>query len=181
MISFGAVNLWKLEKSDLGIHYSWANNDNIRRLAGGLPQPKSTAEVEQWFASVTEDTKFETYSIKNHEAEMLGWIQLSNLNLTWGTAEVGIVIDEELWGSGYGHDALTAILKYGFEDLRLHRIGAEILSINSPSKRLFEKLGFSHEGVKREAMFTSGRHLDVDVFGLLSRNFKLPKPRKLQG
>lgn len=177
MLSFGGVNLWKIEQQDLADHYRWANNDNIRRLVGGPPRPRNLAELEAWYKSIIQDPGQEVYSVKSHQAKSLGWIQLSAINHISGSAEVGIVIDEEMWGKGYGHDALVAVIRYAFEDLRLHRLSAEMLTINGPSYRLFTSVGFQAEGKRREAYFTAGRYLDVVELGLLSTEFLEPAPR----
>lgn len=177
MLSYGAVNLWRLEKADLGQHYRWANTENLRRLVGGPPRPRSSHDLETWFGTVVLDPNQEIYSVKDHTASMLGWVQLFAIDQTNGSADVGVVIDEEQWGKGYGHDSLVALITYAFEDLRLHRLGAEVLSINKPSLSLFEKLGFVKEGTKREYYYTAGRFLDVECYGLLSREFERPAPR----
>lgn len=177
MLNFGAVNLWKIEQQDLAHHYRWANNDNIRRLVGGAPRPRNVAELEAWYKTVINDERQEVFTIKSARAETLGWAQLFDINFPNGCADVGIVVDEEQWGRGIGHDALTALIQYAFEDLRLNRLGAEVLAINAPSLKLFSRLGFQYEGTKREAYFTTGRHLDVGMFGLLSRDFNEPEPR----
>jgi RimJ/RimL family protein N-acetyltransferase len=175
MISYGVINLWKLEQADLGDHYRWANNSNLRRLLGGPPQPRSYPDIEGWYRTLVTDRTREMFSIKTSDAQLVGWTQLFGIDSVAGSAEVAILIDEDHWGQGYGHDALAALLKYAFEDLRLHRIGAEILSINLPSVNLFQKMGFQKEGVKRESYFTSGRFLETDCFGLLVHEF-LPNP-----
>lgn len=177
MHSFGSVNLWKLEKADLGEHYRWANNDNMRRLVGGPPRPRSSHDIEAWFQSTLADSTRELYSVKTATARLLGWVQIFSIDLINGSAEVGVVIEEDEWGKGYGHDALAAVSTYAFEDLRLHRLGAEILAINLPSIKLFEKLGFQKEGVKRESYYTSGRFLDIEIYGLLSRDYVRPQPK----
>lgn len=177
MISFGALNLWKLEKQDLGEHYRWANNDSIRRLVGGAPQPRSFTDLEVWFQSLQNDKKQEVFSIKTSDTAFVGWTQLSGIDYFSGSAEVGVVIDEQYWGQGIGHDSLVALVRYAFEDLRLHRLSARILSINIPSIKLFNRIGFKAEGTAREAYFTSGRFLDVEWLGLLSREFECPQPR----
>lgn len=177
MINFGSANLWKLEQQDLGNHYRWANNDNLRRLVGGAPRPKSFVDLEIWFKSVQDDPKQEIYSIKSSQADHVGWVQLTDIDFVSGLAQVGILIDEEYWGQGFGHDSLVALIKYAFEDLRLHRLEAQVLAINLPSLNLFERVGFGREGLKRESYYTSGRYLDAVQMGLLSREFRCPRPK----
>lgn len=134
-------------------------------------------ELEAWLTAIVNSQDEEVYSIKTPDAEMLGFLNLSRIDRRAASAEIGLLIDPEHWGRGYGHDALVAAVAYAFEDLRIHRLQADILSINFPSKRLFENLGFIQEGVRREAVFLSGRYLDIDVYGLLSREFRRPHPK----
>jgi diamine N-acetyltransferase len=177
MISYGGINLWKLEQADLGDHYRWANNSNLRRLLGGPPHPRSYPGIEAWYRTLVSDDSREMFSIKTSDALLVGWAQLFGIDLVSGSAEVALLIDEDHWGQGYGHDALAAILRYAFEDLRLHRVGAEILSINLPSIHLFQRVGFQKEGTKRESYYASGRFLATDCYGLLVGEFQLPLPR----
>jgi RimJ/RimL family protein N-acetyltransferase len=181
MLSFGAVNLWSLERQDLGHHYRWANDDTLRRLAGVMPRPRCMAELEAWYASVSADPSQEVYSVKSAQAEMLGWLHLHAIDLRNGTASVGVVIDPEYWRQGVGYQALAALVIHAFDDLRLQRLEAEILAMNHPSKGLFSKLGFVQEGVKRAAYFTAGRRLDIELYGLLASEFVWPRqPREAE-
>ena len=176
MISYGGVNLWKLEQPDLADHNRWANDDTLRRLAGWPPGPRSQAELVAWFNTVISDPAQEVFSLKSFSAEHLGWVHFSEVDLVNGTASVGIALDPRFWGKGFAHDGLAAALKFAFEDLRLHRLEAEIIAINLPSIKLFTRLGFVKEGVKRESYFTRGRHLDVLSFGLLASEYVNPTP-----
>lgn len=175
MLSFGTVNLWALERQDLGPHYRWANDDTLRRLAGVPPRPRSTALLESWFATLCGDQTQEVYSVKDSEARMLGWVHLHAIDLRNGTASVGVVIDPEFWRQGMGYQALAAVVIHAFDDLRLARLEAEILAMNLPSKGLFQKMGFQHEGTRRQGYFTAGRRLDVEIYGLLAQEFVWPE------
>jgi RimJ/RimL family protein N-acetyltransferase len=175
MLSFGAINLWALERQDLGHHYRWANDDKLRRLAGVMPQPRSMAQLEAWYQTLANDPRQEVYSVKSGEAEMLGWVHLHDLDLRNGSASVGVVVDPQHWRKGVGFQALAALAIHAFDDLRLFRLEAEILSMNHPSKALFAKLGFGHEGTRRQSYFTAGRRLDVEQYGLLASEFVWPR------
>lgn len=178
MFNFGEVHLWALERQDLGHHYRWSNDDTLRRLAGIPPEPRSLSQLEGWYASLANDRSQRVYSIKSSDTQMLGWVHLHDLDQRNGTASVGLVIDPEHWRQGFGYEALAAVTIHAFEELRLARLEAEILSMNKPSRALFEKVGFRHEGTKRQGYFTAGRRLDVEVYGLLASEFQWP--RKLQ-
>ena len=58
-------------------------------------------------------------------------------------------------------------LTYGFDELHLHRIQLEVLATNDRAIRVYERLGFLHEGRKRHAQFKAGRYVDVLVMAVL--------------
>jgi ribosomal-protein-alanine N-acetyltransferase len=64
-------------------------------------------------------------------------------------------------------EALEAVLKYGFTELKLHRIEALIADENEPSKRLLLRYGFSKEGTMREDYVVDGKNEDSDCYSLL--------------
>jgi ribosomal-protein-alanine N-acetyltransferase len=84
-----------------------------------------------------------------------------------GRAEVGYILSREYWGQGIMHEALAAILSYGFTEMELHRIEAIIDINNERSKNLLLKLGFTYEGNLRQRYPFNGQFLDEHYFGLL--------------
>ena len=64
------------------------------------------------------------------------------------------------------------ILKFGFEDLKLHRISATTLEDNLTSKRVLEKVGFKLEGKKRETRLKHGKWCTDLVYGILEAEYK---------
>jgi [ribosomal protein S5]-alanine N-acetyltransferase len=61
---------------------------------------------------------------------------------------IGWLFDPRYHGQGYATEAAVALLRHGFETLRLHRMIATCQPENVPSWRIMEKLG-----MKREAHF----------------------------
>ena len=59
---------------------------------------------------------------------------------------IGYWIDERYAGSGYMPDAVALVLRYGFEELGLHRMEAAIVPRNAKSRRVAAKLGLRDEG-----------------------------------
>ncbi|MGI5205301.1 GNAT family N-acetyltransferase [Spirillospora sp. CA-108201] len=62
---------------------------------------------------------------------------------------------------GYMTEALSLAIRYGFEQLRLDRLQAEILSENTASLRLAEKVGFLKEGSSIEHHIEDGVEIDL--------------------
>ena len=88
-------------------------------------------------------------------------------------AELGYWIGVPFWGKGYCTEAAREVLKFGFETLQLHRIHAGHFSNNPASGRILQKLGMKHEGRSREHICKWGEYLDVEIYGLLAREYRV--------
>ena len=58
--------------------------------------------------------------------------------------ELGYRLCLEFWGKGYAREAATAVLKYGFDDLKLPKLVAFVLPQNRASVRILQQLGFQY-------------------------------------
>lgn len=76
--------------------------------------------------------------------------------------DLGITLgyDKQNWGKGYASEALRAAIAFCFNELSMNRIEAEIYEFNLRSIRLFEGLGFTKEGVKRQYVLKDGVYKD---------------------
>jgi [ribosomal protein S5]-alanine N-acetyltransferase len=87
-------------------------------------------------------------------------------------AEIGYGMSRSFWGNGYMHEALVALLDYGFRDLGLNRIEADVDPRNVASARCLERLGFVKEGHLRERWIVEGEVSDTSFYGLLRRDWE---------
>ncbi len=76
------------------------------------------------------------------------------------------------WGQGFMTEALRAILQYGFGQMSLNRVEAQIDPEDTRAQILLSKLGFQQEGVLREHNFWQDRFWDVAIYSLLAREWK---------
>lgn len=66
-------------------------------------------------------------------------------------------------------EAITAVLRYGFQEMNLNRIEALIDPDNLTSVKLLEKFNFVREGLLREYEYGKGKFDDVFIYGLLKK------------
>ena len=71
-------------------------------------------------------------------------------------AEMGYSQVATAWGRGFMHEALVALLRFGFEELGLNRVEADIDPRNAASARSLERLGFQREGLLGERWIVEG-------------------------
>jgi len=87
-------------------------------------------------------------------------------------AELGYWLGVPYWGQGYATEAAREMLRYGFEDLKLHRIFATHFKHNAASGNILKKLGMRYEGCQREQLLKWGEFVDSEMYGLLRREWE---------
>jgi ribosomal-protein-serine acetyltransferase len=75
-------------------------------------------------------------------------------------------------GKGVITRCCASLLDYLFDDLQLHRVAIECGTENTRSCAIPERLGFTREGLKREAQRVSGRWLDLATWSMLDRDWR---------
>lgn len=102
------------------------------------------------------------------EDQLIGFVELGEINWTNGDSWVGIGLGERnYWGNGYGTDAMRVILRYAFQELNLHRVSLGVFEYNERARRSYEKAGFSIEGRVRGEVLRQGRRWDTFIMGIL--------------
>lgn len=87
-------------------------------------------------------------------------------------AELGYWIGEPFWGNGYATEAAGAVLKYGFEELQLHKIYATHLVENPASGRVMTKNGMINEGALVDHVFKEGRYFSLMQYRLTAEEYQ---------
>ncbi len=87
-------------------------------------------------------------------------------------AELGYWLGVDYWGKGYATEAGREMIRYGFEELGMHRIFASHFRHNPASGRILRKLGMRHEGCQREHLLKWGEFVDSELYGLLRQEWE---------
>ncbi len=135
-----------------------------------LEPGRSVENADEWFDEMQEKQGDEHYylGIFTYEDELLGDVQLANIDWKNRTATLGIGISKiEDRGKGYGTDACATIIRFAFDQLDLHRISARTAGFNTAAKKMLEKNGFELEGEEKEAIYRSGERHDRLIYGLV--------------
>lgn len=172
-----------LEPSDDAIFYAMKQNPtNHLHVSAGLPIPvgntsasKTREFIQNAFlgVAITLPGKPNDDGTKG-ESTTIGF---TCLRLEGGanhhrTCAVGISVRDEYQNKGYGGEALRWLLEWGFRHANLHRIEIAVFEWNVNAKHLYEKLGFRHEGTKKEALWFDGRWWDEIGYAMLKKEWK---------
>jgi ribosomal-protein-alanine N-acetyltransferase len=68
-------------------------------------------------------------------------------------------------------EAVSRVIRYGFEEMKLFRIEAFVHPTNAPSIKIIEKNGFFYEGHKKQDYLVDGVYEDSLVYGLLKKDY----------
>lgn len=165
------VRLRGAERSDLEKFIVWVNDPEV--TAGlTLFLPMSSVDEEKWFEDAmqrSQEQKPLVIDMKDGD----GWRLIGNssfFDFDWvaRSAEVGIMIgDKSIWNQGYGTEVMTLLLCHGFRTLNLNRVYLHVFSENERAIRTYEKVGFVHEGRKRQAVYKNGKYSDILMMSVL--------------
>ena len=84
-------------------------------------------------------------------------------------AEIGYMLSPDHHGKGIIPEAVNRLIKYGFEDLKLHSNEGGIDPENHPSEKVLQKCGFIKEAHLKECDFWEGKFLDKVIYSLLEK------------
>jgi len=159
---------------------AWKSSDatRIRELAGDrdvalntmhVPHPYPDGAAEAFITDVAQSP--DTCSFAIDDGQLAGSIGL-RLTREFERAEVGYWIGKPFWGRGYATEALGAVLGFGFEELKLHRIYAGYFSRNAASGRVMEKSGMKFEGRLRQHVKKWDDFVDIVYYAILRDEWK---------
>lgn len=146
-----------IEISDLdNIHklHSFPETDEFNAL--GIPENKEETKsiIEPWIAE-NNLSKIKNYTVaiqNKSDNEFIGLFGLKIGNEKYKRGEVWYKILPQFWKKGYATETLNAVLNFGFETLKLHRIEAGCAVDNIGSIKVLEKAGMIREGRKRQVL-----------------------------
>ncbi len=124
-------------------------------------------KIAQYSKSLRENESIGLGIINSQTNLVIGSCSLFHLDAQCKRAEIGYGMASTSWGKGYMHEALIALINFGFEELDLNRLEADIDPRNTASLRTVERLGFIHEGHLRERWIVEGEVSDSSIYGML--------------
>ncbi len=143
-------------REDLGYAY----------LVFAAPQPGVGGFVQPGYRAARTPTH-----ARSAEPALVGGVTLTNVRRgVTQAATLGYWLGAPYVGRGLMCDALTALIPFVFDVLRLHRIEAAVMPRNTPSACLLERLGFTREGLARRYLKIAGTWEDHIAFALLAED-----------
>ncbi len=162
------------EPTDAERIYEYRNNPEVVRFLGGFSPAMSMKSVHEWIEYHRNRNDDIVWIIADKKDNLcLGHLGLYKLNHRLQLAEFAICIGiQEAWGKGVGKEVTSAVMAYGFNELHLEQIRLDVLETNHRAIRLYENIGFQHDGRLRRNQFRDGRYVDSLIMSLLKCEWK---------
>ena len=155
--------------SDIPALKEWMPDNSLYRYWGKKPG-KTDKCPELLFEKAEKPSKtFHLGIALNKEIKAIGdlWVYLIE-NDRMGS--LAIRISRSYHGKGYGTEALSAIVKFCFENTELKRLQATADIRNAASCRILEKCGFVREGLIRQGKMVN-TWCDYCIYGMLNTDY----------
>ena len=138
---------------DIEYFLKWFNDPEVIQYLS-MYLPMTEMAEEQWLeglpARANTNVHFVIEAVSGDTTCPIGTTGLSNISPKDHSAQFGIAIgDKDYWSRGYGTEAARLIIRYGFEQLNLHRISSFAYAFNERSIRMHLGVGFTEEGRQR--------------------------------
>ena len=143
------------------------NDKNIYRNTFTIPYPYTLKDAKQWLCEIINNRRKKisesaVFAIEIN-GQAVGAISINKIKQEH-KAEIGYWLGEKYQGKGIMTQAIKEITKYGFKELKLRRIYAQVFPFNEGSKKVLEKNGYKFEGTLKKGVKKNGKFFDCCIF-----------------
>ncbi|MBR3062531.1 MAG: GNAT family N-acetyltransferase [Exiguobacterium sp.] len=167
--------LRELEPRDARALYTILSTEEVMRYYGSDPllSVYEAKNVIAYFKDQFQQGKAVRWAICDRMTnELVGTIGFHNWTPQYYRAEIGFEVSPHYWRQGVAFEAASAVIQYGYEEFKFHRISALVAPGNEGSNRLVQKLGFIEEGLLQDYAYSHGRFMDLTMYRLLKTEWE---------
>lgn len=152
-------------------YLAWLNDAEVLRYRGPKAFPTRRADMERFLERIQGGGDLHLAICLIEGGTHVGNLSLNAINWPHGHCELSIMIGaRDQWGKGLGREAIALATRHAFQSMGLRRLWAE--SPNPSFNAAVKRLGWVHEGTKRQAFLLEGGHVDIECWGLLKSEWK---------
>ena len=169
MLEGDRVVLRAIQREDLPRLRELVEDFEVAVLSSSGPVvPRSLAEREASFDQDLAQTHkdYASFAIEV-DGELIGEGGLHRIDHFNRRCELGIALGREVWGKGFGQDAVRTLVDYAFEHLNMNRVALYVLADDPRAVGAYRKVGFVEEGRLRHASWVKGQYEDEFVMSIV--------------
>ncbi|MEV5909917.1 GNAT family N-acetyltransferase [Streptomyces chartreusis] len=159
-------------EDDAAVMAEIIEDPEVVRFTGEASEEFSLERLRSWYGSRSaQNDRLDLAVTDRATGELVGEVVLYEWDATARSCTFRTLVGPRGRGRGIGTEATRLIVGHGFEQLGLHRIQLEAYGHNPRALRVYEKVGFVVEGVRREADFRDGQWLDWVMMAVLDHEW----------
>jgi RimJ/RimL family protein N-acetyltransferase len=164
------VTLRPFTDADLPALWAMVNDSEGNRLTG-THASFTRAQVDSWYRTRRLDPDRLDLAVVVY-GTCVGEVVLNDLDPDNASCAFRISLaGPHVYGRGYGTEATRLILDHAFTTVGLHRVELEVHAFNHRAQHVYQQLGFSIEGIRRDALRWDDTWHDTIVMGLLATDW----------
>lgn len=171
-----SIVLRDFEERDIDFVLKCKNDNSLNEMIVGNARTFSYEEAKKWVEGCMgeHDTyKFWAVCTNDEEKRIVGWISLSNIDKgNQSICHHGIVIGDNTYRDGTAmFEAMLLSMDYAFNVYHTHRLYGSCLSEHKTTPSMLNALGFTLEGIRRDAECKNGQFYNVLDYALLEDEY----------
>lgn len=140
----------------------------------------SVNEHLAYIESLRKDDRRWVAAVLDDAGRAIGSVNLSGVDPVNQTASFGVFLSGEARG-GAGASVLIALIDHAFGALGLETLYCEALATNIGAIRLYQRLGFAADGVRRSRIARGGDRIDLHLFSLTAPEWRAQRSQVIHG
>ena len=169
----GRMILRKISDRDAAQIFKLRSDERVMKYIGKQPAV-SLDEAKNFIAVIIDSLKSNdgiTWAMAMKEAPeiLIGTIGLWRILKEHFRAEIGYMLLPEYWRKGLMKEAILKVIKFGFDELKIHSIEGRINAGNVASANILESTGFVKEAHFKEDFFFNGKFEDTAIYSILNQ------------
>ena len=132
----------------------------IAQIEGYIERNQTEEDRYAWVICLDDDT-------------VVGEVVINEVDRDNRSASIRIALfNSQYFGKGYGTEAMSLAVDYGFKHGDLHRIELGVYAFNPRAIHVYEKVGFKLEGTRRETLLWEGEYHDEYIMSILETDWQ---------
>lgn len=158
----------------------WFNDEEVNRFLMSGRRPNTVEHSRRLLTEAMGSEHQIIFAIiERQSGRHIGNAGLHRIDPINRSAVFGLVIGvRECWHRGYGTEATRLVTDYAFRRLNLHRVELDVAADNPRARRVYERVGYQLEGVRRDAYYVYGAYSDGLIMSVLRPDWEAAATRE---
>lgn len=169
MVKGKKVYLKAVSLEDTDFMVMLLNDQEVAYYEGKQEFLVNNTDQKKWLEN--KNSKQMNLIVYSNSDEKIGYLSFKFTNEVSRIGHIGIKLEKNFRGQGFASDALRTLCTYIFMKFNVHKLKTHIVEYNHSSLGLFEKCGWTKEGIARAEVYMNGKYYDNVQFGLLNQEF----------